>query len=290
MGDYAGYARDLFRAIGIMYWLLCAFGLLLALWLPKGVLSKVIAVAVVVGLASILPFKAKQENVVQQTKVDEFKQRYDKAKALFDERCKSAGEKIYRTVEGVEGLLLLKKRDSDYAANEANPLWADAALPREPKGDWYIISFLGWEQSQNGNPGVVNIVPTNFPGYRFVDVAGADNKVQRYALAQNESSASGWSKLVQIPQDNRKAKYAVDFVNPINAEDRKHWVAETIITITEIASGEMLAERRSFAFEPGLGSNAGQRQPWGFAVGCPRMEPDTTQRFVKRVLKIKLDK
>jgi len=43
----------------------------------------------------------------QQAKQDEFQARYDKAKAIFDERCKTAGEKIYHTVEDIEGITLL---------------------------------------------------------------------------------------------------------------------------------------------------------------------------------------
>ena len=42
-----------------------------------------------------------------QAKRDEFQARYNKAKAIFDERCKTAGKKIYYTVEGVEGITLL---------------------------------------------------------------------------------------------------------------------------------------------------------------------------------------
>lgn len=38
--------------------------------------------------------------------------RAQKAQAMFQERCKTAGEKIYRTAEDVEGILLMKLRPS----------------------------------------------------------------------------------------------------------------------------------------------------------------------------------
>src|SRR4051794_36301257 len=40
--------------------------------------------------------------------------RYEEAKKLFDEHCKTAGVRINRTVADVEGVLLLKRRPDDW--------------------------------------------------------------------------------------------------------------------------------------------------------------------------------
>ena len=60
--------------------------------------------------------------------------RYDPAKARFDQLCQNAGEKIYRTADNVDGILLLKVRGDDekYQDNSYNPrkdqMWEDAAV------------------------------------------------------------------------------------------------------------------------------------------------------------------
>lgn len=49
-------------------------------------------------------------------------------RALFDERCKTvAGEKIYRTVEDVEGIVLLKVRPQRSDADLSSRDWPGAA-------------------------------------------------------------------------------------------------------------------------------------------------------------------
>ncbi len=59
---------------------------------------------------------------------------------MFAERCKTAGEKIYRTVERVQGVRLLNLRP--------NKVERDGQFARydpygyEGGGDWYIMSFL----------------------------------------------------------------------------------------------------------------------------------------------------
>ena len=43
-----------------------------------------------------------------------WRKRYDPAKSRFDQLCRNAGEKIYRTADNVDGILLLKVRgDND---------------------------------------------------------------------------------------------------------------------------------------------------------------------------------
>ena len=112
MRDY-WLTQEILKGIGFAYIALTLLALALALWLPKRWWGKLVAVAVVIGIFSILPRQAQKEIARDQVKADEFKVRYDKAKALFDERCKTAGEKIYRTVENVEGVLLMKVRPEE---------------------------------------------------------------------------------------------------------------------------------------------------------------------------------
>ena len=96
-----------------------------------------------------------------------------------------SGGKDIRTVEHVEGILLLNVRADDRVANEANPNWPDAGLPNEMGGEEYIANFLKWEQHQDKRTprGYLNYALSDQPGYRYVDVKGDNGVIYRYALA-----------------------------------------------------------------------------------------------------------
>lgn len=274
-----GVGADIVRGVGFMVVGLFAAALVAALTLPKPWKAKtawaVLVLAIFIGPA--IP------SIVRGI---EHKQRYAKAKALFDERCKSAGERIFKTAAGIDGLVLLNIRPAPNAASRANQMWPDAALPDEFGGEWYLISFLGWEQKQGGRPGPVNLVPTSFPGYKFVDVRIDANTYERYRLVEESIPIGKHWKLGPGQRHAEPSRFAVAFENLVSPEDRELWVAGTRISIVDTATGELLAERTSFAFEPGLGSTQGFRQPWGFAIGCPQfVHGAQTRNFVERVLK-----
>lgn len=70
-----------------------------------------------------------------------------KARALYEEKCKTmAGEKIYRTVPDVEGIVLLKVRPQAGSRAWADLMWPGAAFALESRADEYITTFLGYEQ------------------------------------------------------------------------------------------------------------------------------------------------
>lgn len=274
----------LFNAMGSLYWFLALAFICLALWKASTVRRKVGYAVLVLGL-----FLAPIAPDVYRT--IEYRSKLAKAQALFDERCKTAGEKIYRTVENVEGVLLLNIRQSDRPGTADNPLWPDAALPHEAAGDQYIRHFLYWEHdSGGGQRGFLNSDPKNAisRGYGFVDVPQANGIVLRYRLKFPGNRDK--TDLVREPAIGGHARYAVDFVNQINPEDRAHWVAGTTITLTDTESKEVIATRESYSFEAGLGSKAGARQPWKFAVTCPTFsgwDGGRTRFFVDKILKPK---
>ena len=221
----------------------------------------------------------------------EYKERYAKAKALFDERCKTAGENIYYTAEGVEGVFLRNIRADDKLMNEANPNWPDAGLPNERSGEDYIATFLMWEQHQDKrNPrGGLNYTPSDLPGYEYVDVQSGDGLVYRYTLAEPGNPDS--TKLSKSTLRGEPARYAVSFVNILNDADRQSWVAGTTVTIVDTQTSKVMAESTWYALEPGQGSKAGARQPWRFAFSCPDLRGSQvrspTRFFVDQILKPK---
>ncbi len=269
----------LFSILGSLYLLLALVAVCIAIWKGKTRPRKLIHAGVVLAvfMAPIAP---------EIYRSIEYRGRLAKASALFEERCKTAGEKVYKSVEGVEGVLLANIRVDDVAANRANPMWVNAALPNEHGGEWYVISFLGWEQRYGERPGPVNLNPTPHPGYRYVDVAAQNGRFTRYALVEKETNVGKrWVLGPGVPQA-QPTRFSVGFENMVLPDDRKHWVASTRLTVVDTENGELLGERTSYSFEPGLGSADGLRQPWGFAIGCPAfVNGAQTRLFVEHILK-----
>ncbi|WP_157836614.1 hypothetical protein [Paracidovorax oryzae] len=296
MRDY-WLTQSLLQAVGWGYVLAVVIALLLAGWAPRRKKVKVLAVLAVLVVASISPIKGYRQYREQQQIAQERKERYQKAKELFDDRCKGAGERIYKVVEGVEEILLLNLRDQNQIENEANRFWPDAGLPNEGGGSGYINNFLMWESSgQNPRGALYNKRkgPNDHPGYRYVDVKGLDGKLWRYTLKkQGEGGASeaGYPGLMKFEYQGPLARYAVSYQNIVNAEDRQHWVAGSMVSVIDLKTNEILAQATWYSFEPGLGSKAGGRQPWRFARSCPELtggqERAPVRFFVDKVLRPK---
>lgn len=264
-------------------------------------LYKIIATVIAVILSILIvpiPYKREIEQATEKKieKYNKAQAQYQAAKAVFDEQCKKAGEKIYRTVDNVDGIMLLKVRYSEYKhAND--PMWENAAMYKESTNGFYIHSFF--EDKLIDNNGNIYISDnqktyvggklrknekyTYFNGYQFVDVQKKDGRIIRYSgkLTSDEI----YDKTEPTLSPKIPARYAVTFENDVDPKLRKYWVAGTTIKIIDRQTNELLAEKTIFAFEPGQGSTVTERQPWAFAQYCPEMKTDTETRiFVDKVL------
>ncbi|WP_225748194.1 hypothetical protein [Eikenella sp. Marseille-P7795] len=126
------------------------------------------------------------------------KQYYEPAKARFDQLCRNAGEKIYRTAENVDGILLLKVRGDDekYQDSFYNPLkdqmWEDAAVESESKREKYIEKFLLYSN-------------LSFPRYIYADVLqNSGSPSARWRLPKNLSKP-----IPQFPQNQKPPPFAL---------------------------------------------------------------------------------
>ena len=234
----------------------------------------------------------------QQAKQDEFQARYNKAKAIFDERCKTAGEKIYHTVEGVEGITLLNVPQKYTHALIEDPMWEGAALPHSGGGDNYIRSFLNWEIYQKDEkikralhprpsmrPGSYDAV---YPGYQYVDVRQNDNTYLRYRYPADEDRED-YRKMITEQVNEHPARYAVEFKPIIDPADRQYWVAGLTINVYDTKGNILMASKTWYSMEPGQG-NRNQRVPWASANICPKFyayEKDLIPLFVHQALKPK---
>ena len=188
--------------------------------------------------------------------------------AVFNEQCKTAGEKIYRTVDNVEGIMLLKVVPGDYKTRNSNyydPMWDNAAL-QTSEGVNFIARFLGFFSDGE---------------YRYVDV-----------LQPNHSDIIRYSgkdfPLNQALNPRHPARYAVTFENNVDPKLRRHWVAGATIRIIDRQTDEVIAEKITYAFEKGLGGTGGARMPWAFAILCNKERLTSSEPlsdFVLSVLK-----
>ena len=248
-----------------------------------------------------------------QAKQDEFQARYNKAKAIFDERCKTAGEKIYHTVEGIEGITLLNVPQEYTHALINDPMWEGAALPHSGGGDNYIRNFLDWELRSKSNIPQrtlrdVDPSPRNketfkrifgyekkleiddrvYDGYRYVDVKQPNGSYLRYQYP-SASERKDRDTIIKTPLNRKPAHYAVEYSPIIDPADRQYWVAGLTINIYDTETDTLMASKTWYSMEPGQG-NRNQRVPWAFANVCPssnQNQRDVIRFFVDQVVKPK---
>jgi len=240
----------------------------------------------------------------------EAKERLAKAQAMFAERCKTAGEKINRRVEDVEGVLLLKVRPEgvNYGDQFAltDPYGADLG------GQAYIGSFLrgNYQTGSKGKP-----APGSPPrlGYMYVDAIDA-NDGQRYRFTgrieepwqTNKAYLQGYVRFVldkvPAPSIGPSPRYGVTYDDISTREDREYWIAGSSLKVIDMQTNEVVAERVGYMVDLGQGNNSGGRSPWLHAAShaCPtfarnplvplpseqaaRAQIRQTQDFVEKVL------
>ena len=272
--DLRNFLEGLAILFAIGYWgtmlLLLWFLVRFAYKKPKRNPSKILsgsltAAAILLLFVWMIPkqFGPSKEEIQAQ---EEWDRKYKEAEAVFNEQCKTAGEKIYRTVDNVEGIMLLKVVPESTVSEDTktrDPMWADAALNAD-EGEGFISHFL---------------TPLNKKGYPYVDVLQPDQSVIRYTGKSSPFTQSG--------KPRKPARYAVTFENNVDPKLRRHWVAGATIRIIDRQTDEVIAEKITYAFEKGLGGTGGARMPWAFAVSCENKEifPSKLSNFVFDVLK-----
>ena len=107
--------------------------------------------------------------------------RLEKAVAMFRERCQTAGEKIYRTIDNVDGIFLLKLRPD--AINYGDQFRMDDPYGRDLGGDGYIKNFL---LGRNARGSITN-TNTVRNGYLFVEAIDPTDGIRyRYTGAMKD--------------------------------------------------------------------------------------------------------
>lgn len=267
------WIRDVLKLGGLLYVGLALGAIALCFVLPKSRRVQWASAFVVAAAAIYFPVnivnEANKRHEQKHSKLDEAYRRYE-------EHCKTAGVKITRTVENVEGLLLMKLRPDK--VNFGDQYAMDDPYGRDMGGNGYIESFL-----EGKNPaGYLDVKNLVRSGYRYVDVVDEkDGKRYRYtgqaeeAVKRDPSYATGYyvfvlEKTLAIPPYPR---YGVTYDDISTREDRDHWIAGSSLKVIDLEASEVIAERVGYIVDPGQGNISGGRSPWIIALdyACPNL-------------------
>lgn len=294
--DLTGFG-DVLRVIGLLYWALGIVLLYLAATKPKTRLSKGLFIVGVLAVFGYLPVTATWEN--QQAK-KAYEERFAKAESLFKAHCKNAGVKIHRTVEGVEGVYLMKVRTS---FNTENQYVMDDPYGIDSTGDDYMKSFI----SRLGRNNHADPISGSLLGYKYVEADDpADGKLKRFmgrteGALRIEASRQVDTRnfvLVREPIAQRTARYGVTYDDLSTKEDRDYWIAGSSLRVVDLETSEVIAERIGYMMDPAQGAGGRSwRQAWAYARdnACPAFVKEGSQAnflyqtrlFIAQVLKIK---
>lgn len=295
--------------IGWLYWLLAATCIWWATRGRRPLKSKLLR-ALPVALAFVLiPGVSAWQRLVAAS-------RLDKAMARFGERCKTAGEKITRAVDNVDGVVWMKWRGPD--SNRSDQFKLDDPYGYDCAGEECIANLLRVTAGETLRP---DETKRRARGFRFIESADPnDGQRSRYvgvlkqgwnpeAIERHKKETGeeppGYSyqfKVERVPIDAFTARYGVTWDDISTHEDREQWIAGGSLKVIDLQTNEVIGERVGYMIDRGLGSRAGFRSPWGFAVqtACPSFakEPSSgglahirmlseTREFITRVLRPK---
>lgn len=244
----------------------------------------------------------------------EAKERLAKAQAMFAERCKTAGEKINRRVEDVEGVLLLKVRPE--GVNYGAQFKLDDPYGNDLGGKAYIGSFIRGNYRTVGKSTPAPGSPPRL-GYFYVEVIDQDDG-QRYRYTGSVREVEATSSILiggngqkfktssfvldKAPAPGSAPRYGVTYDDISTPEEREHWIAGSSLKVLDLQTNEVIAERVGYMIDIGQGNISGGRSPWLMAAShaCPpfarnplvplpteqaaRAQIRQTQDFVEKVL------
>jgi len=230
--------------------------------------------------------------------------RGDQAAEMFRERCQRAGEFIRRTVEEVDGIVLLTLRPKDI--NFSDQYRLDDPYGFDVTGDGYIESLL---RGSRFSPSLPPRPEQAYSGYLYVEARDPDGAWYRYTGAWKEvervssNLIGGDGRRFRANQfvldktrvSSAQATYGITFEDISTKEERDHWIAGSSLRIIDLKTNEVIAERIGYMVDPGQGATGGGRSPWILAsrYACPAFPPTPsgpaiqlhqTLRFAEKVL------
>ena len=287
----------LLKGIGLIYWALAALGLWWALRGSAPWQTKLLRVIPVVLLFGFVPGRTAWNHM-------QARGRLDAAMALFEERCKGAGEKITQVVSNVDGVAWVKWRSTE--ANRSDQFKLDDPYGHDCYGEECIRRLLrvtkGIElnpmdarQHATGYRFVETIDPLDSQRYRYVATMKLHPRWTEQAIArEKELTGKGVNPSMYVfslerePIGQYSARFGIAWDDVSTRDDRVHWIAGGSLKAFDLQTHSVVAERVGYLIDPGLGSTGGFRDPWGWArsygPSCPQKAYEKSWDFVIRVL------
>jgi hypothetical protein len=294
-----------FQGIGLFVLLLAVVALYFAIGLPKSILGKAVSAVLVVAVIGYFPAMSVWEGYKQR-------QRFKEANAHFQERCKSAGEKVKRVVEDVDGIVWMRWRPEKYSPYDQYTL--DDPYGRDCIGEDCIRILLRIERGHeldpaeakrrsNGYSFVESRDPNDGRLYRYQAIIGPVRKrseQERQQAMANTGNDPGpeilGAAVIKTPIETLSARYGVTWEDLSTHRDRNRWIAGSSLQIIDLQTNEVIAERIGYMFDSGLGNQSNGRQPWSYATftACPAFETSPagspmlytrTRKFIWSVLR-----
>lgn len=285
---------DLLRLVGVLYWTIALVALGVAFIKPKTRKNRLIAVGSVLVVFGLLPVSGLMRQI-ESTQQAETKQTHVATGIKrFQAYCQMAGVKIHRTVDGVDGIYLMKVRTT---YNQNNQYAMDDPYGDDAQGEDYIGTFLqGRDKNRKFVDGAEDI-----PGYRFVEaIDPKDGKLYRFTahIERPGLTDTRYVKdyvnfvLDREPITQRTARYGVTYDDISTKEDRDYWIAGSSLRVVDLETNEVIAERIGYKMDYGQGPDGAKRQGWTYARGnaCPPYSRGTpvfqTREFTEQSLHI----
>lgn len=223
-------------------------------------------------------------------------ERLAKAEAMFQERCKSAGERIVRTVENVEGIFLIKLRPN--GINYGDQFRMDDPYGRDLSGNGYVETFIRGSYQANTRGSSAPGSPQRV-GYHYVDaIDTTDGRRYRYTggvKVVGKQDATTFNNQVELKRNpnydlniyafvlekalaaGELPQYGVTYDDISTHEEREYWIAGSSLKVIDLKTNEVIAERIGYMMDRGQGNNSGGRSPWLLAAdnACPSFQRNT---------------
>lgn len=259
------------QRIGWYIWVASSVGLILALLLPRTARRKIVwSILVVAAFVVIL--------VVGIYASAEQSWRLAKAKALFNERCKTAGESVPDAKLPSAGLVLLKLRPS--RTNLSDQYRFDDPYGSDCHAEGCAIDLLRVSKGREINP---ELAEKFSGGFRWVEFFRNDGtKVRVVGVIKPERPHQVELEVVPSEKDEQPI-HGLDWEDISIQTDRDYWIAGGKLRIVETSTGKTIAQRVGYMMDPAQGRMDGGRSPWAFAYdnACPRFPSVADGRAIR---------
>ena len=202
----------------------------------------------------------------------------------FDHLCKTeAGEFIYKTVEDVEGLYIMRPRReaTDYELEHLYALEDPYGDTDDPNPQDYFIQPPYGVYDFVEEPG--RLVTQSSPRYRRY-VRGPEKDSKKDFVYMKDMHSERVPYVVQAEDSERlKSRYGYTWRGVMRPHDRDLGIAGGELIVMDVQQNKVLAARRGFIRSGGVRNLTGIS--WLNGQVCPKKTPLATSQFIQKVLK-----